>query len=65
MRGVGKFAGQILSRPVELFVQPGAPLGAVGHVVDGAVMGNVGGRAVAVVVEAELGFGEGSFGHDI
>lgn len=63
MGGFGEFGGQILAGPVQLFVQASAPFGAIGHIVNDAVMGNVGWYAIAVVVEAKLSGGEGWFGH--
>jgi hypothetical protein len=44
-------------------MQAGAPFRAIGHIIDDAVVGDVGRRSVAVVVKAELGFSKGLFRH--
>lgn len=38
---VGEFAGEILGREMELLVQVSAPPGAIGHIIDDPVGGNV------------------------
>jgi len=40
MRGFGEFAGQVLAGKMQLFVQVGAPFGAVGHIVNKALICN-------------------------
>ncbi|MCB0049557.1 MAG: hypothetical protein KDE24_08450, partial [Caldilinea sp.] len=41
MRRFGQLGREILARPVLVFVQAAAPLGAIGHIVDDTLVGNV------------------------
>src|SRR5512140_3074540 len=51
---VGQLGGKVLAREVKLLVHLGLPLGAVGHVVDEAAIGNVFTCAAFPVVAAQL-----------
>ena len=59
MRSVRQLGGQILSGEVLAFVEPAAPLGTVGDVVDDTGKGDISSPARLAVIAAELLFGEG------
>lgn len=64
MRRIGKFTCQILPGEVEILVHILPPLGAIGHIIDDAVMGDVLTRAAVAVGAAEFHFCDNMVGDD-
>jgi hypothetical protein len=57
MWGVRQLGGQVLTGEVELLVEEGSPLWAVGHIVDHATAGDPGAGAALTGVAAQLSEG--------
>ena len=60
---VGEFGSQILTGPMQLLMQAGAPLRTVRYVINHTIVGDIGRDSIAMIVEAELCEGKSGFIH--